>query len=341
MAKHLITGGSGFLGNLIARRLLEKGEDVRVLDIWKDNTQPKEIEFINADVRDELMLNKAMKGITHVHHNVALVPLTKSGREFWDVNVIGTKKVAELALKNDIKNFVHMSSSAIFGAPTQLPINLSTKPKPIEIYGKAKLEGEIQVQKILNNSDVNLVIIRPRTIIGPGRLGIFQILFNWISENKNIYTIGKGDNLFQFVHAYDLMDAYMLAFDLNHSGIFNIGTEDFGTLRSALENLIYKANSKSKVVALPKKTTITALTIADALRISPLAPWHYKTYDKAFYFDLKEIKALGWKSQFSNDRMLEESYWDFINNTNSSAEIQSPHRKPLSEGLLRIVKKLS
>lgn len=333
-----MTGGSGFLGNLIARKLVEAGEFVKVLDVWKDDSQPKEIEFFNCDIRDEYRVNKIMHDIDYVHHTVALVPLTKSGKEFWTVNVEGSKNVAQAAKRNGIRNFVHMSSSAIYGAPKQLPITKKTEPSPIEIYGKGKLAGELAVKSIFRDSDTNLVIIRPRTIIGPGRLGIFEILFKWISKNIDVYTIGSGENLFQFVHAHDLMSAYMLAFKNQYSGEFNVGTENFGTLKEALQNLIIHAKSSSRVRALPKKTTISTLAIADSLRISPLAPWHYKTYDKDFYFELDEIKRLGWISQYSNDQMLAEAYDFYSFGMKFGTEDSSPHRRAIKEGALSVMK---
>src|SRR5262249_10179711 len=96
---HLVTGGSGFLGNLIARRLLARGEKVKVLDIWEDPTRPRDIEFIRCDIRDEAAVLGAMQGVAVVHHNAALVPLTKSGSKFWDINVEGSRTAANAAVK--------------------------------------------------------------------------------------------------------------------------------------------------------------------------------------------------------------------------------------------------
>src|SRR6266566_8390217 len=118
---HLVTGGSGFLGNLIARRLMERGETVKILDIWDEPTRPAAIEYIQCDILDREGVRKAMQGIDMVHHNVALVPLTKSGDKFWAVNVEGSKVAAEEAVKAGVRNFIHMSSSALFGTP-QCPI---------------------------------------------------------------------------------------------------------------------------------------------------------------------------------------------------------------------------
>src|SRR5438552_15795191 len=244
---HLVTGGSGFLGNLIARRLLARGERVKVLDLWEDPIRPKEIEFIRCDIRDREGVKSALRDVTIVHHNAALVPLTKSGPQFWQVNVEGSRIAAEEAARVGVEAFVHMSSSAIFGVPQSCPITEATPLRPAEIYGRAKLAGEQAVREVCARGGPRLIVIRPRTILGEGRLGIFQILFEWIRDGHNVYVIGRGDGLFQFVHAHDLMDAYLLALDASQAGAYNVGTDRFGTLRQALEQLIAYAHSQSQV----------------------------------------------------------------------------------------------
>ncbi len=340
MAKHLVTGGSGFLGNLIIKRLLEAGHEVISLDVWQDPTAPKEVEFQKVDVRDYDSVRAAMNSVDMVHHNAALVPLTKSGKDFWSVNVDGSKNVANAALDAGVKTFIHMSSSAIYGAPKVLPITSSTPTQPIEIYGRGKLAGELAVRKILDGSEMNSISIRPRTIIGEERLGIFKILFDWISEGRNIYTIGNGENLFQFVHAHDLMDAYMIIAKMEKSGAYNVGTDTFGTLNEALENVIKHAGSKSRVKHLPRNLSIGALKTLDKLKLSPLAPWHYLTYDKPFYFDVNNLIEMGWRPKYSNDQMLAEAY-DSVQNMESTTEEFSAHRKRVKEGMLGLLRKLS
>jgi nucleoside-diphosphate-sugar epimerase len=340
MARHLVTGGSGFLGNLIIKRLLEAGHEVISIDIWQDPKASKEIEFRNIDVRDYDKVLHAMRGVNMVHHNAALVPLTKSGKDFWSVNVDGSRSVASAALEAGVNTFIHMSSSAIYGAPKELPITSLTPTTPIEIYGRGKLAGEIAVRSILEGTSVNSISIRPRTIIGEERLGIFKILFDWIGEGRNIYTIGDGQNLFQFVHAHDLMDAYMIIAELEKSGSYNVGTDNFGTLNEALQNVILHAGSSSKVRHLPRNLSIESLKILDKLKLSPLAPWHYLTYDKPFYFDVSNLKELGWRPKYSNDKMLAEAY-DSVQRMESTTEEFSAHRKRVREGILGLLRKIS
>jgi nucleoside-diphosphate-sugar epimerase len=341
--KHLVTGGAGFLGNLIARRLLERGDEVRVLDVWDDPDRPAEIEFLGCDIRDRAGVAAAMRGVDVVHHNVALVPLTKSGRMFWEVNVEGSRIAAQEAVAAGASAFVHMSSSALFGAPAEVPITDQTPPAPVEIYGRAKLAGELAVREVCGQHGLPLVVIRPRTILGQGRLGIFQILFEWIRENRNVYVIGSGRNKLQFVHADDLIDCYLLALDAGRPGVYNVGTDRYGTLREDLEGLVRDAGSRSRVKSLPASLAIPTLRTLDWLGLSPLAPWHYLTYHKPFYFDLATALALGWKPKYSNAEMFRQCYQWFCANYDRvvAQRAGSPHRRPVQEGLLRLLKKLS
>ena len=330
------------MGNLIARRLLASGERVRVLDIWDSPDRPDDIEFVNCDILDEDGVARAMRGVSVVHHNVALVPLTKSGDRFARVNRDGSRIAARAAVRAGVQSFIHMSSSAIFGKP-QCPVTADSPLCPIEIYGRAKLAGEVAAREVCAAAGLPLVVIRPRTILGEGRLGIFQVLFEWIREGRKIYIIGDGRNLFQFVHAHDLMDFYMLALASGKTGDYNVGAAEFGALRDDIGGLIARAGSRSRVVGLPPAPVIATLGALDVLGLSPLAPWHYKTYHAPFYFDVAPLVAMGWRPKYSNAEMLAESYDWFLQNR-AAARVDnnaSPHRKPVREGILNLLRRLS
>jgi nucleoside-diphosphate-sugar epimerase len=337
--RHLVTGGSGFLGALIGRRLAERGDEVISVDLWEDPSRPAAVVHETCDVRDGERLTALMRGVDVVHHNAALVPLTKSGAQFRSVNVEGSRTAAQAAVRAGVRAFVHMSSSAIFGLPKSVPITLQTPPGPVEAYGRSKLDGERAVVEACAAGGLPLIVIRPRTILAQGRLGIFQILFEWIREGRDVYVIGSGDVPFQFVHADDLMSAYLLALDQGRPGTYNVGAEHFGTLRQALENLIAHSGSRSRVRSLPERTSILALRTLDLMGLSPLAPWHYLTYHKAFYFDIDPLLQIGWRPAYSNDRMLKESYqWFLEHGREGPGGGASPHRKAVRESLLRVLR---
>jgi nucleoside-diphosphate-sugar epimerase len=136
------------------------------------------------------------------------------------------------------------------------------------------------------------------------------------------------------------MDFYMLALDAGRPGVYNVGAPQFGTLREGLEHLIAYAGSRSKVKSLPTWPTINALRLLDWLRLCPLAPWHYLTYHKPFYFDVQPLLAMGWKPRYSNDEMFQESYDWFLRNYNrlQAEKAGSAHRRPVREMMLRVVK---
>src|SRR5215831_15841616 len=224
MALHLVTGGSGFVGSNVARMLRERGENVRVLDLWRNDEHQPDIDFIRADINDHKAVTKAMCGVDYVHHNVALVPLAKAGKRYWTVNVEGTRTALKAARAAKVKMFCHMSSSAIFGSPTEMPITNDTPRVPVEIYGRAKLAAEELVIQA-SREGMPVSSIRPRTIVGIGRLGIFEILFDWIKDGANIYVIGPGTYPFQFVHADDLCEVSIQSALQEKPGLFNVGAK--------------------------------------------------------------------------------------------------------------------
>jgi nucleoside-diphosphate-sugar epimerase len=236
-----------------------------------------------------------------------------------------------------------MSSSAVFGSPDLMPITNETKRNPIEIYGRAKKAGEDLVLAAMQEG-FSACVIRPRTIIGTGRLGIFQILFEWIQDGADIYTIGKGNGLFQFVHVDDLSDVSIVACLDQKPGIYNVGTDRFGTLKQDLQFLCDYARTGSDVKSLPVAPTITILRALDVLGLSPLSPWHYLTYHKPFYFDSEPVyRTLNWRPTYSNREMMCISYDWFVSNiaTLKVKEGASAHKSPVRQGALKILKTIS
>lgn len=304
----LVTGGSGYFGATLVRALLAQGKEVRVFDLNAPAMTQARLSFVRGDVRDSGALRAAAKGAETVHHNVAQVPLARDRKLFFAVNAEGTRNALAAALASGARKFVYTSSSAVFGAPESNPVTEETPPRPQEAYGRAKLEGE-RIARDYASRGLDVTIVRPRTILGPGRLGIFQILFEWIWRGQNVPVFGSGGNLYQFVHAEDLAAACLAAAARPGFAVYNIGAAQFGTMREALENLIVHARSQSRVKSVNMRLAKALMGAAGALGLSPLSPYHALMYGRAFYFDIERAKReLSFAPRHGNDAMFAESY---------------------------------
>jgi nucleoside-diphosphate-sugar epimerase len=339
--KHLVTGSSGFLGKKIIDRLIQQGQEVVGIDNQVDSNPIKGAEYVVGDIRDARIMEKIMSETYIVFHTAALVPLTKAYSDFRSVNEQGSRVVAKFARNAGVKKFIHISSSAVFGKTFDKEITNETRLNPIEPYGISKFNAELAVKDELKGTDTQLIVIRPRTILGTERGGIFDMFFRWIQSGNPVFIVGSGDNKFQFVHVEDLIDAIFLIIDQDVSGDFNVGTDCFGTLNEVFNTLIEHSNSKSKVRHLPVLPTMAALSLLEKLGLSPLAPWHYKTFHLPFYFDVSNLIKLGWKPKYSNDLMFTHSYDSFTKGSvDVSDKSMSPHRSKLDSTVLSTIQKL-
>lgn len=346
MAKHLITGGSGFVGSHTAEYLLEKGEDVTIYDIARPDIPgtnfADRVEYIEGDVRNQDRVAEALSNVDYVHHNVALVPLTKAGSEFRDVNVSGTRTVMSAALDASVEGVCHVSSSAVYDI-SKMPVTEDASLDPIGAYGQSKLQAD---RVVLQYADKGLPvnIIRPRTVLDERRAGIYQILFDWIDRNTRVYMLGDGTNEFQLISGRDIADASFKAATADVSGeVFNIGNDEYNTLGDDLRHLIDYATSDSTITWVPARPVSHLLQMLDRLRLSPLAPWHYKTAHKDYYFDTSKAKdVLNWEPTDSNYDMFERSYdWYQDHNIDEVAEEGSVHRTAPPQKILRYLRKIS
>jgi len=333
---HLVTGGSGYFGNLLVARLLERGDKVRVFDILDADDRPAQVEFIRGDIRDKSAVAEAVADADAVHHNVAMVPLAKDKEAFWSVNSNGTLNLLEASRNAGVKKVVYTSSSAVFGIPEQLPVDEYVTPRPAEAYGKAKLAGEELCWRYADQG-LDVSIIRPRTIMGHGRLGIMQILFDWIREGRNVPVFDGGNNRYQFVHADDLAAACILAAERPGPRVYNIGADRFGTMRETLQALVAHAGTGSEVKSVPSAPAIAAMQVTSSLGISPLGAYHSLMYGEDMYFDgTRAHEELGWSPRYSNEEMFCESYdWYLEHRDEVLAQTNaSHHRSAVKQGVL-------
>jgi nucleoside-diphosphate-sugar epimerase len=335
----LVTGGSGYFGSVLVDRARARGDRVRVFDL--NPPDDAEVEFVPGDVRDPEAVRKASEGVDVVLHNVAQVPLARDRELFHSVNVIGTANVLLAARAAGVHKVVHTSSSAVFGIPDRNPVTEETPGRPLEAYGRAKLQAELLCGDAAA-SGVDVTIIRPRTILGHGRLGIMAVLFEFVAEGAPVYVLGRGDNRYQFVHASDLADACLRAGDRPGPAVYNVGASEFGTMRETLQALVDHAGTGSRVVSLPTRPAAAAMRGLTRLGLAPFAPYHWLLYGESLWFDTTRARIeLGWMPTRSNAEMLVESYEWFLahrDELSRSGEVHGSHHQSLVRlGLLRLL----
>jgi len=283
--KILVTGGAGFIGSHIAEYLVQRGDDVTVLDNL--NTGRKEnlakindkINFVNGDIRDYKLLEKLVSDTSGVFHEAALASVQDSFNmkdEYFDVNVNGTENIFKLAKEYGFK-VVYASSSSVYGNPKKIPINEDDDRKPINPYAETKLDGEVLAKKY-SEMNVRVIGLRYFNVFGPRQskeyAGVIKLFLEKIKQKIPPKINGDGLQTRDFVHIDDVVMANILAMDSNiKHEFFNVGT---GNSISILElaNAIIRASSLSlEPIHGPELSGDVRATQADTTLIRKLLNW--------------------------------------------------------------------
>ena len=339
-----ITGGAGFLGLHLARGLLADGHEVRTLDLAPlDDAQLElEVDEIHGDVRDQADAARLAEGVDVLVHAAAALPIQASRDSIRSVNVEGAAVTLAAALEAGVKRAVLISSTAVYGVPKHHPISEDAPLVGVGHYGESKIEAE-RVARDVGRRGLEVVILRPKTFIGPERLGVFEILFDWIREGRRIPILGDGSNRYQLLAVEDLVEATVAAAQAGVAGdTFNVGATEFGTVRSDLEALIAHAGSRSRLRPVPARPAELALRALELARLSPLAEWHYRTAHRDSFVDVSKAgRLLGVTPRLSNEQALCETYDWYLANRDTLSAAGVTHRVPWDQRALGVLKRLS
>jgi nucleoside-diphosphate-sugar epimerase len=340
--KYLITGGSGFLGINLTRYLLNKGHEVICYDIADfDYPERDQITFIKADIRDRAALDRAMPGVDIVVHAAAALPLY-SKEDIYTTDVIGTRNVVEAAYQAGVERLIHISSTAVYGIPDHHPIYEDDPLRGVGPYGEAKVEAE-RICLEYRQKGMCIPIIRPKSFVGPERLGVFALLFDWAKDGRSFPVLGNGRNRYQYLDVEDLCDAIYLCATLpceKTNDTFNIGAKEFGTVAEDFQAVLDYAGYGKKVKPLPAGPVILGLRILEALGLSPLYKWVYETIAKDSYVSIEKAeRVLGFRPKYSNkDALLRNFKWYLDNYEKFAHQSGISHRVPWKQGALAIIK---
>lgn len=330
--KVLITGGAGFVGENFVRYLLTLDTyDITVFDRFDEDSypsHPSHVHFFKGDITSKKDLEAVFKKFgpfRTVFHLASAMPNKEfSDDMLWKINVTGAHNIAEIAVKNKAASLVFTSSNVAYGIPKTLPTTEATPLDALEIYGKSKAQAEREITKFKGR--ITIQMIRCPVITGIGRLGLQAILFDFISDNKMVYVLGDGSNIYQFVDVLDVCQALEKASHAKGFAIYNIGADEPLPLKEMYQRVIDYAKSTSRIVSLPKAPALFLLSILDRLNISPLGVYQYTMLGRSLYTDTTLIKKkLQWKPKTTNAET-------FINNYKWYKDQQKKHFKEIGSG---------
>lgn len=282
-----------------------------------------------------------MAGADIVIHTAAALPLY-TPEDIYTTDVVGTRNLLKQAQEYGVKRFIHISSTAVYGVPDHHPLYETDPVDGVGPYGEAKVEAEAVCKEFRANG-ICVPIIRPKSFVGPERLGVFAIFYEWASEGRSFPMIGSGKNRYQLLDVEDLCRAILPCITLPEEEVntaFNIGSKQFATMRQDYQAVLDEAGFSKCIVPFPAGPVIFALKILEALKLSPLYPWIYETASKDSFVSIEKAQGvLGFDPQYSNQEAMIRNYrWYLANKDTFIPGEGVSHRLPWKQKALKLLK---
>ena len=340
---YLVSGGAGFMGINLVRYLLARGDRVRSLDIAAfDYPEKAAVDVVSGDVRDPATVDAAMAGVTRVVHCAAALPLY-STKDIYTTEVDGTRNILESAMSHGVSRVIHVSSTAVYGIPDHHPIYEHDRLHGVGAYGQAKIDAEQQC-RMFREKGMCVTILRPKSFIGPERLGVFELLYEWAYEGRNFPVLGPGTNRYQLLDVEDLCQAVYLCATGDEAlanDTFNVGAREFTTLKEDFQAVLDYAGHGKRIVCLPVTPVVAALRVLAALRLSPLYKWIYETVAEDSFVSIERLEtALGYSPRYSNkDALIRNYVWYVEHRDEIAGRSGVSHRTPWKRGALALARR--
>jgi nucleoside-diphosphate-sugar epimerase len=340
--RFLITGGAGFLGINLTRYLLDRGHQVTTLDIADfDYPERDRVTIVKGDIRDRAAVDRAMQGVAIAVHTAAALPLYKPA-DILSTDIDGTRTVLQSAAAHHVERMIHISTTAVYGIPDHHPLLETDRVDGVGPYGEAKVKAE-QICEEFRAEGLCVPIIRPKSFVGPERLGIFAMLYDWAKDGKGFPIPGSGKNPYQLLDVEDLCEAIYLCATLERERVndtFNIGAKEFTTIREDFQAVLDAAGFRKKIVPFPAAPMVWALTVLEKLKLSPVYKWAYGTITEESFVSIEKAEqVLGFKPRYSNKDALVRNYRWYLENLDKFQHATGvSHRVPWSQGILKLAK---
>jgi nucleoside-diphosphate-sugar epimerase len=306
----LVTGAAGVLGSRVTADLLAAGTHVVGYDL-RELPPAAGLTVVTGDVRDETALSEAADGCDAVVHCASALPSYPKA-DIRSIIVDGARSMTAAAAKSGVGRVVHISSTAVYGLPSLVPTPEDHPHEPVDAYSAAKAEAEALV--VPHRADRCVTVVRPKTFLGPGRLGLFGMLFEWAEEGRDFPVIGKGDVRVQMLDLDDLARAVRMVLAAPEDAAadtYNIGAAEFGTLREDFQAVLDEVGRGRRIRSVPAAPAIALLRAASALGLSPVYDRLVRKLKADSYVDIsKAAERLGFHPEHSNrDAILRTFRW--------------------------------
>lgn len=316
--KHVLIGGNGFVGRELVRRLIEEAApEILVIDLPESfDKHPEQrhdsVRYARIDIGVPHALDQIALDPGDVVHHLATRLITPNkprfGRDeyFRYCAVNGTREVLSWMKRRGARGLVFWSTDMVYGPAIETPRPESHPRRPFGPYGRSKVAAEDLIAEAVKSGEIHCTIFRPRLILGPGRLGILEVLFKAADMGLPMPLIGPGENRFQFVSVADCARASVLAAKAGcPNGIFNLGTDNSPTEYELLTGFVKQIGSNTKIIRTPGWLVKSVLRLLDVLKISPLDPEQFEIADLEVTLDTSAAKReLGWTSTQSDEELL-------------------------------------
>jgi len=330
------------MGINLIRYLLERGQDVRSYDIAPFSyPEAGRIDVLQGDIRDLGLYDRAFDGVDVVVHCAAALPLADP-TEIHSTNVGGTLSLLEAAEERGIARFIHISSTAVYGIPDHHPLTEDDPMQGVGPYGESKVKAE-HLCADFRARGMCLPILRPKSFVGPERLGAFELLYDFAFDGHGFPVLGSGDNIYQLMDVEDLSQAVSLCATGDATAVndtFNVGAAEYGSLRESFQAVLDRAGHGKRIIGFPAGPAIATLRALEALHLSPLYKWIYETAAKDSFVSIDKIRdRLGYAPVHSNAEALVRNYdWYVANRDRISTQAGVSHRVPWKKGALKLLR---
>ncbi|RCG26250.1 NAD-dependent epimerase/dehydratase family protein [Sphaerisporangium album] len=308
----VVTGSAGMLGGNLARRLVLDGHDVLGVDLRPPPDPLPGAEHRIGDVRDLSLMTEAMTGADAVVHCAGALP-SYPPEQIHGLIVGGTHTVLEAGRRAGVGRLVYISSTAVYGLPKLVPTPEEHPREPVDPYTRAKTEAEELAEKY-RSGGMCVPILRPKTFLGPGRMGLFAMLFEWAEEGRGFPVLGRGDVRIQMFAIEDLVDAVagvLTAPADVADDTYNLAAAEFGTLREDFQAVLDAAGHGKRVVSLPARPALAGLRLLERSGLSPVyGRLVHKLLADSYVSIDKARERLGFRPRLSNrDAILRTYAW--------------------------------